>query len=296
MGKSRATELAGSWYPGDAGSLRAQVKAWDNYIELKAGALKAPAGGKGSKSLALGVAPHAGWIYSGKLSAAVISAAGSSLGPGGPELVVVLGGHLPEGAPVVYYTEDSWDTPLSPLALSPDLNGAIAKGSPGLPLEAWDGPTGDNTVEVLLPLVKHYFPEARALALRVPPDGSALALWKALAPLLSPRKALVLASTDLTHYGEAYGFAPAGPGKAGMEFREKNDRAFIEATLALDCQALLDAANEGRAACSAGAVATVSALAKEAGLQGSLVDYYASSDVSGMDFLSVGYAGIVFPA
>jgi AmmeMemoRadiSam system protein B len=291
MGDLRRSFLSGSWYPGDEQGILGLLGRWAPYIGEKGAAL-----GMGAKDrgIAFGVVPHAGWAYSGKLAASVISAAKGLFGAGDPELVLVLGGHLPQGAGIVCYREDAWDTPLSPMPLAPGLNGDLSGLGPGLPLRLWDGPTDDNTIEVVLPLVRHYFPGAAALAMRVPPDPSSVALGDALAALTRGRRSLVLASTDLTHYGDAYGFAPAGPGKAGLEFREKNDLAFIEAALALDCGGILSAANERRAACSAGAVAALARMAAGAGARGGLLDRYASSDVSGDGRLSVGYAGMLF--
>jgi AmmeMemoRadiSam system protein B len=195
---------------------------------------------------------------------------------------------------VVGYPEPLWETPLSPVALSPEYNGMLADKS--LDVRVWAGGTDDNTIEVEMPLVKLFFPESRALALRAAPDPSAMELGEALLGLLSGKRALLLASTDLTHYGEAYGFAPAGPGQAGLEYRERNDRAFIDAALALDSGSILELGNNHRAACSAGAAAAVSRIASELGLKGSLIDYYSSSDVQGGGGggLSVGYAGIIY--
>ncbi|MDR1312370.1 MAG: AmmeMemoRadiSam system protein B [Deltaproteobacteria bacterium] len=286
----RKAQLAGRWYPASAAETLAAIGEWEGY--QGSGCASAIAGPPRDKALC--VVPHAGWFFSGKLAARTLEAAGSLLGPGGPDVVAVLGGHLMAGSKTVSYPEDLWETPLDPVRLAPDLAPELASAADGaLSLQIWRGPTGDNTVEVELPLVKHYFPKARVLALRASPDASAVALASALLKVLAGEKTLVVASTDLTHYGEAYGFEPAGPGAAGERFRERNDASFIEAALAMDPEEMLALGNERFAACSAGAAAAAACMASEMKCKSRLIDYYSSTDVMPGN-QSVGYAGIVY--
>jgi AmmeMemoRadiSam system protein B len=237
------------------------------------------------------VVPHAGWVFSGKLAARVLARAAESHKGDPPTLVVVLGGHLGPGDPLVVYEEEAWDTPLGPLRLDPAQNALLANFNQFV----WSGSTNDNTIEVLLPLVKFYFPEALLWPLRVPPAAAAGLLGETLYAILRDRSepALVVASTDLTHYGQAYGFAPAGPGQPGEEFRLQNDRAFIEAVLALDPGRALAAGQKKKAACSAGAAAAAVQLASLFKAKAIEVDSYASSDIMPGP-QSVGYAGLEF--
>jgi AmmeMemoRadiSam system protein B len=176
--------------------------------------------------------------------------------------------------------------------MDPD-NNALLTGQ--LTPVSWSGPTNDNTIEVLLPLVKHYFPKAKLWALRVPPAETAETLGQKLAPLFGQAHspAVAIASTDLTHYGQAYGFAPAGSGQKGEAFRRQNDRSFIEASLAGDLDLMLKTGQQNRAACSAGAAVAAVKLALILGAKGREVDSYASSDIMPGP-QSVGYAGVEF--
>ncbi|MDR2613601.1 MAG: AmmeMemoRadiSam system protein B [Deltaproteobacteria bacterium] len=287
----RRSPLAGRWYPASAREIAREIAGWEDYrgADCAAAAVGGP-----PRTKALCTVPHAGWYFSGRLAARALEAAGAVLGPEGPEVAVVLGGHLPPGAPVIAYAEDAWETPLGPVELAPGLVPELAGASGGrLRFRTWEGPTGDNTVEVELPLVKHFFPRARVLALRAAPDRSAETLAGALLDVLRDRKTLFVASTDLTHYGDAYGFSPAGPGPAGERFREENDRAFVEAALAMDAGAMLNLGNRRSAACSAGAAAAIGRIAAELKAAGRLIDYYASTDILPGE-QSVGYAGIVY--
>jgi len=96
------------------------------------------------------------------------------------------------------------------------------------------------------------------------------------------RNIAVLASTDLTHYGPNYGYAPKGCGPQALKWvKEVNDRKFIEAVESGDPQAVLERAESDLSSCSAGAVlgAMGYASAINAG-PARLLEYGTSADVS----------------
>jgi hypothetical protein len=105
----------------------------------------------------------------------------------------------------------------------------------------------------------------------------------------------VVGSTDLTHYGPNYGFAPRGSDARAVDWvKNVNDRRFIEALLAMDEAGALARANGERSACSAGGAVAAMAFARESGAsRGELIDYRTSRDVfPGESF--VGYAAVVY--
>lgn len=280
--KIRRSQLDGQWYPAVPGEVRAAIELWRPYIE------DGEAPGGAAKSA---IIPHAGWVFSGKLAAKTIWRAVQSLGAP-PELVVVLGGHLRPGEPIVVFDDDFWSTPLGHIPIASELNARLAGK---LEPRHWYGSTDDNTIEVQLPLVRHFCPEAALWPLRVASGPLAAPLGELMAELIRERPTLILASTDLTHYGRAYGFAPAGAGSEGEAFREANDKAFIEAALKLDPGLMMKAGEERRAACSAGAAAAAVETAKLLSAEPELVDHYSSADIHPGP-QSVGYAGILFTA
>ncbi|MDR2386784.1 MAG: AmmeMemoRadiSam system protein B [Deltaproteobacteria bacterium] len=284
QGQTRLSQLAGQWYPGSQAKIEAELEAWQDYL----GSFKRPNG----QIMAI-IVPHAGWYFSGKLAALAFSLAVNSFGHQGPKLLVIMGGHLGRPSPMVAYQENFWQTPLGPVSLAPELNLELI--GPDLIPITWKGPTDDNTIEVQLPLAKFYAPEARVWALRVPPGPKALSLGALLAKMIQARagQILLVASTDLTHYGPAYGFAPAGSGPEGEEYRFKNDRSFIEAALALDPLAMILAGVNNQAACSAGAAAAATEAARILGAQPKLLDHYSSYEIS-PGHISVGYAALSF--
>ncbi|MDR3203595.1 MAG: AmmeMemoRadiSam system protein B [Deltaproteobacteria bacterium] len=280
--KTRKTELAGTWYPATAKAAVEAIDSWRPYIELSSG----------QGSVLCAIIPHAGWYFSGRLAARAILEASQSFGPQGPELVVVLGGHLPLDGEIVAFGEKAWETPFGPLELDFSLNDLlIGKLSPLI----WKGGTHDNTIEVQMPLVKNFCPKAKAWALRVPPGEKALLLGQVLVNLAQnrPGGVLILASTDLTHYGEAYGFAPAGRGIEGKNYQKNNDLAFIKVALEPNPSAMMFIGENKRAACSSGAAAAAATAANLLKTKARLIDHYCSSDILPGE-QSVGYAAILY--
>jgi len=240
------------------------------------------------------IAPHAGWYYSGHLAALAVSSLAL-----GAETVVVIGGHLPRGAPVLAAQEDGVKTPFGAMMIDGEFREAFVKRITIVPDNY-----KDNTVEVLLPMVHYFFPESKLLWLRFPAEISSFEAGKILADnaVNVDRKIAVLSSTDLTHYGRNYGFSPKGSGKSALEWVKKsNDAAFINAVLAGDAAFALKRAEDDSSACSAGAVLGALGFASLKGKKPKLLKYYTSADVSNNGIVDdnipdsfVGYAAISF--
>jgi AmmeMemoRadiSam system protein B len=238
------------------------------------------------------IAPHAGWYYSGPLAALAVSSLGSEA-----ETVVVIGGHLPRGMPVLAAREDGVKTPLGAMMIDKELREAFEKQVSTVP-DSYQ----DNTVEVLLPMAHYFFPESKLLWLRFPAELSSFEAGKVLAETAMNlgRRIAVLSSTDLTHYGRNYGFSPRGRGKSALEWVKKsNDAAFINAVLGGDPSMVLKRAEDDSSACSAGAVLGALGFVAQKGKSARLLEYSTSADVleSEDDEIPdsfVGYAAISF--
>jgi MEMO1 family protein len=238
------------------------------------------------------IAPHAGWYYSGRLAALAVSSLDTQA-----DTVAVIGGHLPEGMPVLSAREDGVKTPLGAMMIDKELREAFEKRIPASPDRYQD-----NTVEVLLPIVRYFFPEAKLLWLRFPAELSSYEAGKILAETASDmgRRIVVLSSTDLTHYGRNYGFSPKGTGKPALDWvRKTNDIAFINAVLEGEPSMVLKRADEDRSACSAGAVLGALGFAAQMGKKARLLEYSTSADVIASEDNEipdsfVGYAAISF--
>jgi AmmeMemoRadiSam system protein B len=238
------------------------------------------------------IAPHAGWYYSGRLAALAVSSLESEA-----ETVAVIGGHLPEGMPVLAASEDGVKTPLGDMMIDKELREAFGKRISIAPDRYQD-----NTVEVLLPMVHYFFPESKLLWLRFPSELSSFEGGRILAETAAglDRRLVLLASTDLTHYGRNYGFSPKGMGKPALEWVKKsNDAAFINAVIEGEPSVVLKRAEDDSSACSAGAVLGALGFAAKKGKNARLLDYSTSADVTNAEGDEVpdsfvGYAAISF--
>jgi AmmeMemoRadiSam system protein B len=269
--------FAGTWYPGTAEGCLEQMRTWRDRDRSAR-----PANAR------FCVAPHAGWMYSGRLSARAIEGLGECASPEEPDpsvrLVVLLGGHLRRDDPVVAMTAGEWETPFGVFPVYRGFDSSLGK-LPNVVRETAQRHDPDNSIEVLLPIAKRKFPAAELLPIRVPPSEVALELGAMLARHLADTglSAVVVASTDLTHYGPNYGFEPRGRGPAAEQWvREENDPQFIRAVEAGSGRAILENARRHRNACCPGAVAALSEIVRA---QGSapmfrVLDYATSLDAS----------------
>jgi AmmeMemoRadiSam system protein B len=234
------------------------------------------------------IAPHAGWRFSGKIAAAATASLGMDI-----DTLAVIGGHLPAGYPTLFAMEDSVSTPLGPMPVHAALRAVLVKE-----LDGHEDAFPDNTVEVLLPMARYFFPDASLLWLRLPAEKSSFDAGKtiAAAALNLGCKLAVLGSSDLTHYGPNYGFTPQGTGPQALQWmRDTNDRRFIDAVLSGDPAAVLERAEKDRSSCSAGAVLGAMGFASAQGASSArLIQYGTSADTMDADSF-VGYAAIAFP-
>jgi AmmeMemoRadiSam system protein B len=271
----RRRYLPPGWYPGVEEEARDAIESMERSV------------GPGPAQGIAGIVPHAGWEFSGGIAFEVLSRISRSM-----DTIVIIGGHLGPADGILCAFEDSYETPFGPIAADTELLAAIRAALP-----VAEDRTADNTVEVQLPFVKFLFPRARVLGIRASPSRDADRLGKTLAEAAQSlgRKIGVAGSTDLTHYGPSYGFAPAGSGNKALRWvREVNDRRFIESLLAMEFDTALERALKERSACSAGGALAALSFARENGTtRGKLVRYSTSYDVHPGDSF-VGYAGVLY--
>jgi len=270
----REYSLPAGWFPRDSASVSEFLTGFD----ARPGSSRAA------------IAPHAGWYYSGRTAACAVS----SLQPDA-KTVVVLGGHLASGSPPLFAMEDAAKTPFGPMPIDSQLRQKLYKELDGAPDRY-----RDNTIEVLLPMVRFFFPKAELLWLRLPAHISSFEAGKVISQATAKlnRKVNVLASTDLTHYGANYGFSPQGTGDTALRWmREVNDASFIKAVESGDSAETLHRAERDFSSCSVGAVLGAMGFAEAEGLGAArLLQYATSADVQdgGVPDSFVGYAALAF--
>ncbi len=277
----RKRSLPRGWYPADKKECQREIESflegWSPSLSLK--------------TVRGGIVPHAGWYFSGRLAARVFHFLKAK---GKADLIVLYGGHLgPNDLPRIVM-ESAWETPFGEIEIDRDFSAHLEKR---VNLKPESPTSGDNTIEIQLPIVKYFFPGTKLLAIRSPSSLTAERLGEEVARLASEMGLAILSigSTDLTHYGPNYGFVSKGIGSSALKWvRDENDRGFIDCALKMDAKGLVRHANEHESACSGGAAASAIATCKALGSEkGHLIDYYTSYDIMPDDSF-VGYAGIVY--
>jgi AmmeMemoRadiSam system protein B len=277
MASIRPRSLPTGWYPQSEDETKEEIEEF--LKKARDPSIKA--------TFKAGVAPHAGWFYSGRLACNVFKQLAQPC-----DTIVVVGGHMHPRSRVIAALEDGYYTPFGPIDADLDLLNEVRAA-----IEVDEDTEPDNTVEIQLPFAKYFFPKSKALHFRAPPSEKAIQLGAAIAQaaMKANKKVVVLGSTDLTHYGPNYGWSPKGSGKDAVKWmKDVNDKHFIDALLAFKPEEAIDLANKQRSACSAGAAIAALSFAQSSGAKAStLLDYYTSYDVQANSSF-VGYGGILF--
>jgi len=157
----------------------------------------------------------------------------------------------------------------------------------------------DNTIELQLPFVKHFFPAIKIVPMGLPPRNSSLEIARSAADIAADigRRTIVLGSTDLTHYGMNYGFTSHGTGEKAVKWvKEVNDRSIRELMKAMNAEGVMAESVKNSNACCGGAAGSAIEAARALGAEkAEEIGYYTSYDVR-PDGSFVGYAGMVFYA
>lgn len=281
----RRPDLAGSWYPGDrAGCL----KEIEGYL---AGRPKPSSQGLMGTG---GVVPHAGWHFSGRVACTVFAALADINKD--PDVIAVIGMHLSPNSPNYTMEEGEWQTPLGNIAIAGELAGELTAKFP-FRVETAARHSTDNTIELQLPFVKYFFPDAELLPLGLPPRRESLDIAVELASRAEAHglNLLAVGSTDLTHYGPNYGFTQMGRGEESLRWvKEENDRRLVNLLLDMNPEGVIKEALMNHNACCAGAAASALAAGIKLGASKAEELTYATSYDKMPSDSFVGYVGVVF--
>lgn len=259
--------VAGQFYPGSPSSLEAQIQAF-----IDEGAPK-------EEVLGL-VSPHAGYMYSGPVAGAVISRIRFK------DTFVIMGpNHTGLGQPFSIMTEGSWATPLGEVEIDSQLGEKILESSPPLKKDHI-AHLEEHSIEVQIPFLQYFKKGVKIVPIVLGPAISTTykEIGNGIAKAIkdSGREAVIMASSDMTHYEP-------------QESANRKDNLAIEAILELNEDELLKRIDEFRITmCGyAPTVALLSACKELGAKKAELVSYQTSGDVTG-DYRSVvGYAGII---
>lgn len=271
---TRPSPIAGRWYPGDSRQLASSV---DGYV----GAAELP---EINGEVIAVVAPHAGHVYSGPVAG---YAFGAVQGMQFELVAVVSPMHQPYSQPLLTSAHQAYQTPLGSIVIDLD---AVAELDQQLQAELGFGLTqvrndAEHSLEIELPFLQRVIEgEFRLLPVMVRDQSTQVAevLGKTLAKILSGKTALIVASTDLSHF-------------YNQDQAVKLDQEMLRQLEAFDPLGVLKAEEEGKGfACGRYAVAAALWAAKELGAnEVKILKHATSGDVTGDYTGVVGYAAAV---
>ena len=279
---TRSADFAGTWYPAKDSDCRRMIE------EFSRASVPCPSG-----AAVGGIVPHAGWVFSGKIACNVIRCLSEQASP---DTILLFGRHLHPSSKNYIMAEGVWATPLGDLEIDQELGGRLLGEFPFV-IETATRYDQDNTVELQLPFIKYFFPEVMILPFGVPPAQGSLEIGERAVEICRQmgRKILVLGSTDLTHYGDNYGYAPRGIGKAAVDWvKNENDKRLVDLILRMDAEEVIRESQSHHNACCSGAVGAAIAAAKKLGGRRAQTLLYATSYDVRPDNSFVGYVGVVF--
>ncbi|MCK4282779.1 MAG: AmmeMemoRadiSam system protein B [Candidatus Brocadiae bacterium] len=200
-GAVRPAAVAGTFYPGRARSLRATVEDF-----LAEASPKVPNGWREAGLRAL-IVPHAGYVYSGRTAAVSYKLLE---GIKKPSRVILLGpphrAHIPGACSVADFSH--YATPLGRVEVDAEARKKLVRSEP---FRAMRRPhEHEHCLEVQLPFLQVIWPEPpKIVPILVGQIGGHdyRAAAAGIARILD-EDTLIVVSTDFTHYGARFGFAP----------------------------------------------------------------------------------------
>lgn len=263
----RQPSVAGQFYPGSEGQLRAALSRLipENAV---------------TKTVKGIISPHAGYVYSGAIAGRVFSQVKI------PDTVLIIGpNHHGTGAAAALHPDGEWLTPLGSSTVNSRLNSLLLRHTPYIQSDLI-AHQNEHSLEVQLPFIQYLRPDATISALCIghgdyPPlrdigHGIAAAIQEYGGDVL------IVASSDMTHYESA------------VSVRLKDEIA-LDRALALDGKGLLEVCRRrGITMCGVvPATVMIEAALQLGATKGELVAYGTSGDVTGDNEQVVGYAAVM---
>lgn len=245
--------MAGSWYPGTPAAIAAEV---DGYL---AAAVSPPVPGR----LVALISPHAGLRYSGP-----VAAHGYGLLRGRSALTVVLVGpsHRAVFDGVALWARGAFETPLGRVPIAEDLASDFLAADPAVVADA-RAHLHEHSLEMQLPFLQHVVPGLLLVPMLMGRQSreQVEALAGTLARVLAGRAALLVASSDLSHYQPA------------LE-ANRLDAVVTDCVARFDAEGLMDRLEEhDNHACGGGPMVAVMKAARSLGADRAVVLRYADS-------------------
>ncbi len=272
----RKSVFDGSFYPYSGSKLREFIKS----------AMEETTIADGTENASSYVAPHAGYMYSGKTAAFTYKAISKNPKMEKTDTIVVVGpNHTGLGRPISVSMED-WETPLGTALNDRALSKEIADNSEYIEIDE-QAHASEHSIEVQLPFIQYLFPKKK-LALICMADQSEEAseiLSKSIekAAEETKRRIIVVASSDFNHYESA-------------EVAKKKDSKLLDTIKGIDHKnfnKLVYSLNDS--ICGFGPITVAMLFAKQAGAKtGIILRYGNSGETTGNYSSVVAYSSIAF--
>jgi AmmeMemoRadiSam system protein B len=312
----RRPAVAGTFYPADPAQCGAMARSFldarDNPAAVEPHRMETagephttpPSAGADDSDIGRpcgAVVPHAGWVCSGAIAGHAIRELARRASP--PDLIVVFAAvHTSiELSHAALGSHEAWEMPGGAAAVAVELGESLTNR-----WSHWFSVDDrfhvhEHAVEVELPLIQAAWPAAQILPIEVPLTDDAVVIGQhtAEAALSAGYTPVFLASSDLTHYGPAYHFAPAGIGAHGLQWARQNDQRVLRLVEEVAAERVVPEVRAHHNACGGGAIAAMLAACRVAGARSGRVLWHANSYetlagiVTQTPTDAVGYAAVV---
>jgi MEMO1 family protein len=272
----RPPAVAGKFYPSDPQKLRLAIHQFlQNSTDRR---LESP--------IAI-LVPHAGYVYAGQIYA---DAYRQVMGHQYDSIVILGVNHTTGGFRGISLGDySSFRTPLGDAPVDLEVVSALMKECSDCSQKR-EVHAREHSIEVQIPFIQVLFPNTKIVpAIIHPPDfDMCLRFGQALYRVLKNRRALIVISTDLSHY-------PASPDAAKIDRSTLETIARLEPKPIAELLRVLDAPALETRACGEAAILTGITAAKSLGARSAVIAGYANSgDVPiGDPSSTVGYGAIV---
>ncbi len=267
----RTPTVAGMFYADDEKQLRKQI---EQCFLGPLGPGKVPGKGGGRRAVMGGIAPHAGYTYSGMVAAHLYARIAED---GVPKTFVILGpNHTGRGSGLAVTTED-FKTPMGVAKVDRELAKALRKD---LVDEDSEAHKAEHSIEVQLPFIQYLSPDFTfvPICMGFQDYEAATSVGKIIREAISGRDAVVIASTDFSHY-------------VPKDLAKTKDGMALEAIKSMDAKKLFEVVrDEDISMCGYGPV--MATMVACAGGRPTVLKYASSGDVQPMREV-VGYASVV---
>ena len=274
--KLRRAQVAGSFYSGTKTALTSEIEGCFTH-RLGPGRLPTLAQ-VGERRLVGLVCPHAGYMYSGPVAAKSYFELASD---GKPDKIVIIGpNHTGAGSGVSMMSEGVWETPLGQAEIDSETVGAISKESDIIDLDD-HAHLHEHSIEVQLPFLQYVLKtkfDFVPICMMMQDLETSAEVGEAVGRALKGKNALIIASSDMTHYESA-------------DSAKRKDQLAIDAILALDDARLQETVESHRISmCGHGPVASMITASRILGAKAAqLLGYSTSGDITGDNSEVVGY-------